>query len=151
MKLDARVGQRDFHIAGHLVQQLAQLVHRLSRDDHARHRARAFGQWFLHPCKAMAVGGHRAEHPRAFAFGGMHVDAVQIVACFFGADGEARSVYKGTQRLRREVEPVRQGTGGHRGEILGRQHHEAGGVAPGVQRQLGIATRVVELHLRSVG
>ena len=151
MELDARVGQRDLDVARHLVQQLAQLVHRLARDDHARHRAGAFRQRLLHPRQPVAVGGDRAQHARALAFGGVQVDAVEVVARLLGADGEARAVDQAAQHLRRQVEPMRQRARGHRGEILGRQHHEAGGIASRPQRKLRVAARMVELHLRPVG
>ncbi len=56
----------------------------------------------------------------------------------------------GAQGLRRQAELVRQAAGGHRGEILDRQHRQLGVVAAGPQRELGVAAGMVEFDLGPV-
>ena len=87
----------DLDVAGHLVQQFAQLVDGLARDDDAGHRGGAVRQRLLHPGEAMAVGGDRAQHLGALAFGDVQIDAVEVVAGFLGADGEPRAVDQAAQ------------------------------------------------------
>ena len=66
-------------------------------------RAGALGQRLLDAGQAVAVGGDGAQHLRAVALGGVQVDAVEVVAGFLGADGEAGAVDQAAQLLRRQA------------------------------------------------
>src|SRR3546814_2338518 len=83
---DLRFGQRDLDLAGLLLEQLAHLVHRLARHDHARHAGGTVGKRDLAPREPVAVRGDGAKQRNAVAVGGMQVDAVEIIARLIGGE-----------------------------------------------------------------
>ena len=63
----------------------------------ARALRRALRQVGIDPGKAVTIGGHAAQNLASITIGHMHVDAVQVIACFLGRDGEFRLVEKPPQ------------------------------------------------------
>ena len=104
-KADLRFGNRHGNLRLVIIQQFAQLAHRLARHDHAGHAVGAFGQGRVDAGQTVAVGGHAAQHRAVFAGGDVHVDAVQVIAGLFGRDREFRLVEQPPQHRRggREV------------------------------------------------
>ena len=82
----------------------------------------------------MAVGRHRAQHVDLVRFGGVEIDAVEVIARFLGRDRKAGAVDEALQVGRRHQEIMREVAARHQRIILGRKARQGEGGAPGAER-----------------
>ncbi len=72
----------------------------------------------------MAVGGHGAQHGKAFAFCRVQINTVEVIAGFFGRDRKAGAVDEAAQVARGQLEGVAEIAARERGEVFHRQARE---------------------------
>ena len=138
----------DFHVV--IFQQLAQLAHGLARDNDAGHVRSAFGQIGVDTGQPVAIGGDATQLFAAFRIGHMHVDTVQVIACFLGRNREFRFVEKPPQirRLGREVAGVFRRR--HDREIFFRQRRQIEVRPARLDRQPTRSAIIDECHQRAI-
>ena len=113
-----------------IFEQARQFVHRLPRNDDARHAVGAFRARQFDLRQTMPVGRDRAQRLLLPRLGGVEVDAVEIIARFFRRDGKARLLDQALQVGGVDGELVADFADSKIGKVFGRQ---------GLQRKARVA------------
>ena len=98
----------------------------------------------------MTVRRHRAQHLAVSGISGVHVDTVEIVACFLGGDGEPRAVDQAAQFACGQRKLHRHVAAAHHREILGRQAAQREPRPARADAQLTGPAIGLDVHLRTV-
>ena len=96
-------------------------MHRLARDNHARHAVGALGPRQLDLRQAVSVGRDGAQRLRLAGLSGVQIDAVQIIARLFRRNGKARLLDEALQIRAVNGELVTDFAGSEIGEVFRRQ------------------------------
>jgi hypothetical protein len=99
----------------------------------------------------VAVGRHAPQHRRSAALGGVHVDAVEVVARLLGRDREPRLVDQLRHVRRRQAEADAQLLLPDRRELVGRQGGQVEDRAGGADRDLARLPVLLDRDRAAVG
>ena len=133
----------DLDRAVDLVEQLAQFGDAFARDDHVGHALGAVGAGHGDAGEAVAVG--RGGLSTGCVVGDVEEDAVQIIARFFGRDGEAGLVDDLAERRGGQLEAGRQLALGDHREIVARQRRQVEARAAGIDLHLALGGGQLDL------
>ena len=141
-ELGTGLGQGDTDLTLKIIEKLADLVHRLARDDDRRHRRRACGQPLACQRQPVAVGGNGAQIALLRL---VEIDSVQVVAGLLGRDGEPCRVDHVARIGRRQHEGVLHVADADRRKILDRQRRQPEIGAAGTDARMAVSDRDVNL------
>ena len=140
----------DLDRAGAVVEQAADLVDGLARDDDSGTAGGALRGGRLGEGQSVAIGGDGPQQRDAGLGHGVEVEAVQIVAGLFGRDGEPGLVDQPGEVFLGQGEARARGVGRHDREVAGRQDRQVEFRTAGLDHQTGIVAVVAERDLGTV-
>ena len=150
---EADLGVADFHrhVAIGAVEEFLDLTNGLFRHDDAGHALGAIGGLDFGARHAVAVGGHGAQHgAQARDVDGVEIDAVEVVAGLFIADGELGALDQLAQRGGRHGELMAEAARLEIGEAVGRQARQVKARAARGQHHV-LAAIGFEAHFGAIG